>query len=139
MREIQTEQLPERNPITHAIHKREVFWQITLPFILAVIIFLAACVLIIFVSQPASNRLFSDISLIWLILLAFIPTLLLIAIVGGLAYLVIRLIGILPKYARKVQDIFNLIQTKVHQGSDAASKPFITIQGLISGIKSQLR
>ena len=34
--------LPERNPLTHARHRKEVFWQITLPVILCALLLVAA-------------------------------------------------------------------------------------------------
>jgi len=58
----------ERNPVTHARHRREVFWQITLPLIIGTV--LCALLGALAVAAPMSGASqWADISLIWLILI----------------------------------------------------------------------
>lgn len=48
-------QLPERNPVTHAAHRREVFWQITFPFLIALIILLGLVAGVIFAGTTGAG------------------------------------------------------------------------------------
>ena len=61
---------PERNPKTHATHRREVFWQITLPLIIGILLMVAAIVAIILsATQPVTDlERWAGVSLIWMIL-----------------------------------------------------------------------
>ncbi len=133
--------LPARNPITHAAHRREVLWQITLPLLVGILIILALAVFSVIAAiqgNSSSVMVWSDISAIWLILPTLILILILAALFGGLAYLVIRLIGVLPGYARKIQDIFAQIETTVRKLSDKAASPVIRISELTAMIQAAL-
>jgi len=128
----------ERNPITTAAHRREVFWQITLPLILGLLLVLAVTVLAaVSGSGPASK--WGDISLIWLILLTLLPILIFTVIIAGLAFGVFRLIGILPGYARQVQDFFMLVQEQVRKGADKAVDPALKAHSFLAGIAALRR
>jgi hypothetical protein len=124
MREGNFSKPPERNPVTHAAHKREVFWQITFPLVIGVIILLALAVGSGFINQNSASQA-ADISSIWLILPVLMFTLILTFLFGGLAYGLIRLIGILPPYAALVQNYFVIFSLKVRQVSDIAVEPVL--------------
>jgi len=118
-----------RNPDTHESHRREVFWQITFPVILGALILLTFSVLTITLSV-GNKSVWADISLIWLIIPAlFFSFLVLLLLIGG-AYAVIKLIEVLPLYARRLHIWLVLFGLKVGQVGDAAVKPFVKIQGL---------
>lgn len=95
--------LPEPNPVTMARHRREVFRQITFPLILIVLIFLALVVLA-WIATAMQASLWADISIILLSTLLVLMLFLGIAILAGIAYLVIYLNQSLPPYTRLVQD-----------------------------------
>lgn len=130
--------LAERNPATHKAHQKEVLWQITVPLILGLLVLLALCVLAAIGPAGVASR-WADVSLIWLILPMFILLFILIAIFGGTAFGVIKLIGALPVYARKVQDIFVTIGAIVRQYSDKAVEPILRTQGFMASLRRLLR
>ncbi len=134
MNEIQSTSIHERNPVTHARHSKQVFWQIILPMLVALLILIAVAILA-GISGSAPARLWADISLIWLIVLAIPPILVVAVLIMGLAYLTIRLIGIIPRYTLRIQGILGVVQEKVHTISDKVSAPFIKINGFVAGVK----
>jgi hypothetical protein len=135
MRENETITAPERNPQTQTAHQREVLWQITVPFIVGIILFLVVAVLVS-LSGPAPARLWGDVALIWLILPMFVVLLILIGITGGLVYLLIRLNLALPGLAFKAQNLVRAIQDKITAVADQTVKPVFKIEGIRASVKS---
>jgi hypothetical protein len=116
-----------RNPVTHAKHRREVFWQITIPVIIGVILIVGVAILIILASIGnfmVSSKL-ADISIIWLIIPAMIISLIVALILAGLVYLVYMALIYLPGISFKIGGIFDIVRLKVRQFSDLAVKPVV--------------
>ena len=124
MREGNFSRPPERNPVTHAAHKREVFWQIIFPLVIGALVILTLAVGTWFISQNSASQA-SNISTIWLILPVLVLLLILTFLFGGLAYGLIRLIGILPPYAALIQNYFVFFNQKVRQACDLAAEPVL--------------
>ena len=130
-------QSQERNPVTRDAHRRQVLWQITLPFVVGVLLILALAVLSV-VSALGGGEVVSrwaDISLIWLILPMIVFTLIFLAVVSGLVYLVVKLIGVLPGYAFKAQEFLASLQEKLRSLSDKAAQPVIKVGGVWAGVR----
>ncbi len=129
--------LPERNPKTHAAHRKEVGWQITLPLVIGCLIIALAVAGVIWSAVDANPELsrWSDISLIWLILPALFFTLIPLAVLFGLTFLVSKLLGVLPGYARLVQDTFVNIHSKVLRFSDALVAPSLKLKSWSAGAR----
>jgi len=127
----------EPNPVTHVTHQREVFWQITLPLVLGVLVILALAGLTIAAGiglSPATST-WASISLIWLILPGLIIVLVLIVFLSSVIYGIIRLEQVLPVYARQVQDFFYLVQRKIRQGADRVVQPVIKVSEWWEGLQ----
>lgn len=116
--------LPDRNPVTHAVHKREVFWQIIFPIIVGALIILTLAVGSGLVSYNIASQA-ANISMMWLLIPLLFFTLIFIIMTAGLAYGLIRLIGILPPYAALVQNFFIMLNLEVRQASDLAAEPVL--------------
>jgi len=128
--------LPERNPATYAAHRREVFWQITFPFILALIILLglvAGVILAGYQGMEAVSR-WADVSLIWLLLPLLIVLLVTLVVLSGVVYLITKLLGVIPGYARIAQDFFLLIQARVKSISDKLVEPILKLHSFKAGV-----
>jgi hypothetical protein len=119
-----------RNPITHQAHRRDVFWQITLPFILG-----AAA------SWGAMGRVttWANISVIWLVLIMFLPGLILLIILAALVVGVTWLFVKLPEYALQVQNFFLMIVWQVKQFSNKTVEPVLRIESARASLKSIFR
>jgi hypothetical protein len=130
--------IPERNPVTYEAHRRQVFWQITFPFVIVIII-IAALVLITLIAAAGNSSgvsKWADISLIWIILPTLVINLIPLALIGALAYGMIRLIGILPGYARIAQDFLSTVRVKARSYANTAAKPVIKTGSFMAGVKA---
>lgn len=141
MRDIDVLRYAERNSVTEADHKRDVLWQITLPFVVGVLVILifGALVIVSAVKGPEGVSLWADISLIWLIIPALLITLLAAAVLGALLYGVIRLIDVLPRYTYKAQLLLNTVQRKIAQFSNTAAEPVMKASTWTAALKALFR
>lgn len=123
---------PERNPKTHAEHKREVFWQITLPLIIGSLLLLAALSAIIFSAiQPVTDvGRWADVSLMWLILPTLFFALIILVIMVGLVYAISLLLRIIPRYACIIQLYFEQAQGKISQLTNLLVEPILRVNSL---------
>lgn len=129
--------LQERNPKTEAAHRQQVLWQVTVPLILGIILILVLAVLTT-LAGTGTVHVLGDISMIWLILPTLVILFVFTAIFGGLAYLVIRLIGALPRLALKAHHLIKGLQEKLTRAADAAVKPVIKVEGWRATLKALL-
>lgn len=127
----------QRNPKTHLEHKREVFWQITLPLLVGIAIILAAVGAIIFSTiQPVTDvERWADVSLIWLILPSLFFALILFAVLAGLIYAVSFLIRLIPRYTLIIQLYFEQARSKAGQLLDVSVEPIMRINSIWAAIR----
>jgi hypothetical protein len=135
MSEIQPSSLPERNPVTHRAHRREVLLQVTIPFGIGLVIVLVASVLVTLGPDDSVSRL-GDTSLIWLIIPQLFVCLLFLILMGALAFGVVWLVRTLPRYARQLQDLFNRIGLRTRKITDAIVEPVLRIQSFQAKLKA---
>ena len=138
MSNFQSSSLPERNPATHQSHRRQVFWQITAPFVVGILIILTLAVLSA-LSGDASISRWADISLIWLIIPSMLAALVILVLLAGVTYGVIWLIGTIPRYSRQAQDILVTIESKVKQVSDAVVEPVLRVESFKASLHALFR
>jgi hypothetical protein len=115
-------------------HRRQVFWQVWVPFGAAILVFLALCVLIVLSAAYANPRLtsFSNISAIWIILFMVPPGLMLLAVLAGFIYLISRLLRLLPPYAHLAQAYTAYFAALVRYGLDKLVKPVIAVNAFFA-------
>ena len=133
--------LPPRNPKTHARHRQDVIWQITVPVMIAFIIVLGLSGVVIWSciqAKPEVSR-WADASLIWLSVPAIITAFIFLLLLSGITFGIIMLIQVLPGYARLVQDFFLRLQIKVLEFSNRLVRPLITIRGYLAGLRELRR
>lgn len=132
---------PERNPDTHAAHRRDVFRQITLPTLIGLIVIIALTAAVIYAGASGNSQVsrWADVSLIWLLLPSTIISLLFVAILAALAFLITRLLHIFPIYAYRLQLIFRDIQSKIETGTDIAVEPVLKINSFLARARALLR
>jgi hypothetical protein len=133
--------IPEPNPITRERHRREVLLQITLPLGIGVLLILILMLGVIWAGANGVGSVsqWADVALIWLILQALVIGLVFLVMLAGMAYAVTMLLGVLPGYARKVQDFFLLVSVRVRQGSDTAVEPFLRYYSFKASIRALFR
>ena len=123
--------IPTRNPDTQQKHRREVFWQITVPLTVGAIAILAACVLpVVVIARGGEVRNWADISLIWLILPTMVFALIPLALLAAITYGLTRLIGVVPGYLFRAQQLFKAIQRRVGVLADKSAAVVISLHQL---------
>jgi hypothetical protein len=131
--------VPSRNRAAADLHRRQVRWQITIPMVLfGLIVITVGGYLIASAGIGSPTGLWRDVALIWLLVLSMLAALIPLALLAGLTYGLIRLIGILPEWTYKLQRL-------VEQAADAAaglsrvvSAPLIRINAFSAGLRQLL-
>jgi hypothetical protein len=119
--------LPERNPVTHARHRREVFYQITLPLLIGLLLLIVFFVFILLTVTQGGSTLqrWADVSLIWLIIPALFFTLIILVMMGAFIYLITFLLRLIPGYAHIGQMYLEMVKTRVGKITDLIVEPFL--------------
>ncbi|HJS20485.1 MAG TPA: hypothetical protein VJ785_17180 [Anaerolineales bacterium] len=117
-------------------HRREVKWKILAPVIASVVICFVCSALVYVATFSYSGDVarWAQISTIWLSIPTIIFMLIFFALVGGIAFLLTKLLSILPRYTGKTQDIFHKIKSYTRRGTDYAAMPIIFINSLGASI-----
>lgn len=124
--------LMPRNPLTHQRHRREVFWQISLPFIVGCLILLVLAVLATRLSAESAST-WADISLIYMIIPAMFFSLLAVIILSAGIYLTLRLLRALPFYFFRGQNWFLLVNLQAGRIGDRLVEPFLRVRAWKAG------
>src|SRR3972149_924682 len=104
----------ERNQETQAIHRRQVFWQITLPLVILAMIFLALTVVVSLGGAGYQSR-WADISLIWCLCPNLLVLLLCVGSLGGVGYGLFRLQRALPGKMFRLQKFSHTVPEGVQK------------------------
>jgi hypothetical protein len=125
------------NPETRASHKREFGRQVLLPLGLFLLISAGAVAAAVYF-QVGSVERWSQIASIFLMIFWMLLGLILLVILGGLVFVVSKLLHLLPPYTRIAQDGIETIRTQVEAGTDITVKPVIKIQSFLAVIDTLL-
>jgi hypothetical protein len=125
---------PIDSPTVHA-HKRQLAWQILVPFLVVTALIIAAAVLVA-TGAASGTRAWADVSIIWLIAPMLVPALFFVIVLGSLIYGIAKLTQITPRYTGKAQDFFALLSGWMRKIADGAAKPFVWYQQAGAVIKS---
>jgi uncharacterized BrkB/YihY/UPF0761 family membrane protein len=119
--------LPERNPLTHAKHRREVFWQIIFPMLIGILLVLVVVAVILLSATHAATNLsrWADVSLIWLIMPSLFFALIILIALISIIYLITVVLRITPGYARILQNYFEIGRYRVSQYSNRIVEPIL--------------
>ena len=124
-----------RDQIAYQKHRREVFWQITLPVLVGIGIFLVAFVLVILSGSRGASQ-GADIAAIWLLILPIFMTLIGCVLVAALVYGVWKLIEVLPSNMYKLQNALMMVRNKVSNFSNYSTAPFIKAQSISASMSA---
>jgi hypothetical protein len=116
----------QRNPITQVIHRRQVFWQITLPIVILAVIFLALTVVVSLNGAGYQSR-WADISSIWCLCPGIFVLLSCVGLLGGMSYGLFRLQRVLPGKLFSLQNLSLKARDGVQKVSDAAVEPVLKV------------
>ena len=124
-----------RNQQAKARHQKEVLWQITLPLILGILLFLGAAILASLGASGDISR-WADATLVWLILPWLVVAFLVIAILSGLVYGVVKLIQVVPYGFFRLNEFIRRIQGIISRAGDKAVEPVLKAASLKGRLKA---
>jgi FtsH-binding integral membrane protein len=114
------------NPKTRSAHRKETFWQIVFPLLVAILV-IAAIVAAIVINGVGTASVWADIALIVLIIPAMVimifPLIIIVLLIVGSS----KMLAIIPGYAHQVQIFFRRIRMRATEYSDIAVKPVIDL------------
>ncbi|MBE3119900.1 MAG: hypothetical protein IMZ50_14245 [Candidatus Atribacteria bacterium] len=123
---------------TVCAHKRQLAWQILVPFLVMAGLIIAGAVLVVTGGAPRTG-VWADVSLIWLLAPALFFALAFLVIMITIIYGMAKLLQIMPRYTGKAQDIFARLSAGTRKVADGATKPFVWFRQAGAVIKSIFR
>lgn len=131
-------QLPHPEHYSYKVHRKQMVMQIILPVALAGFLLAGMIVLISLATFKSGGDVgrWAAISTMWIVIPVMMAGLISLAILGGLIYLLARLLGILPAYTGLAQDYVYLARTYILRGADMLANQVIAIDGFIGKIKA---
>jgi hypothetical protein len=129
-------QLPRHEQYSYQQHRKQRVTQIILPMVIAVLLMVGLIVLISLSTFNSGGDVgrWAAISTIWIIIPILIAGLIVLAILGGLIYLMARALGALPYYTGMAQDYVFIARGYIIRAADAAVKPVIALNGYLESI-----
>ena len=113
-------------------------WQIILPVALTAILFVALVALINIATfnQGGDAGRWAAISTIWIVIPIMLGLLIVTALLGGLVYLMQKLLNITPTYTGMAQDYVYLAQGYIKRAAGAIVKPVLQLNGILASINA---
>jgi hypothetical protein len=132
--------LPQPVHESYKRHRKQLAWQIILPMVLSVVLCIALIVLIGFATFRDGGDVgrWAAISTIWIVVPIMIGSLIVLALLGGLVYLMAKLLNIMPTYTGMAQDYVHIAVSYIKRGADAVVKPVFFVDGLGASIRAFL-
>ncbi len=132
--------LPEPVHESYRKHRKQRTMQIILPIVLAALLFIALIVLVNIATFRDNGDVgrWAAISTMWIAIPVCIMGLVFLALIGGLVYLMGRLLGIAPRYTGKAQDFVHKLAIRIRRAADISVKPVFAVNGFGATIKALL-
>lgn len=130
-------QLPQPQHYSYLQYRKQRTTQIILPMVISTLLMIGMIVLISFVTFKSEGDVgrWAAISVIWIVIPILLAGLILLAILGGLIYLMARALGALPYYTGMAQDYVYKARGYIIRAADMVAAPIIAIDGYIENIK----
>lgn len=112
--------------------------QIILPVVLTILLIIASIVLISIAAFRDGGDVarWAAVSTIWIVIPIMIGMLIFLVILGGLIYLMAKLLNVTPTYTGMVQDYVRKAAVYIKQGADAVVKPVIQFKGFLAKVEA---
>ncbi|HSL27813.1 MAG TPA: hypothetical protein VK900_01335 [Anaerolineales bacterium] len=121
-------------------HRRQRTTQIILPVVLGALVFMGLVVLVNIGTWSYNGDVgrWAAIATMWISIPVCLMGFVFLALLGGLVYLMGRLLGVAPTYTGKAQDFVHKLAIRIRLVADKAAKPVISINGFGATIKALL-
>ena len=119
-------------------HRKQLMWQIILPVVLTSLLLIALIVVINIATFRDNGDVarWAAVSTIWIVIPIMIGLLIFTALLGGLVYLLAKLLHITPTYTGMVQDYVYIAQGYIKRASEAIVKPVLQLNGILASINA---
>ena len=119
-------------------HRNQVMRQIILPVALSALLLVGIVVLVSYAtfSQGGDVGRWAAISTMWVILPMLLGGLVVLAILGGLIYLMWRALKALPYYTGIAQDYVFIARGYIIRGANMLVKPILSLDGWLQSMKA---
>jgi len=130
--------IPQPAHKSYKRHRKQLVWQIILPMVLASLLFIALIVLISVATFRDGGDVarWAALSTIWIVAPIMIGLLIFTALLGGLVYLMKKLLNITPTYTGMAQDYVHLAVGYIKRASEAIVKPVLQLNGILASINA---
>jgi hypothetical protein len=130
--------IPEPIHESYRRHRRQRTSQIILPIVLASLVFTAVVVLVIIATANGTGDVgrWAAVSTIWIAIPTCILGFTFLAVVGGLVYLMGKLLGVAPTYTGKAQDFVHKLAIRIRLIADKTVKPVFAVNGFGATVKA---
>lgn len=130
------ENLPKPVHESYLKHRKDTAWKIIFPVVLSSVLCLGLIVLINIATFRGGGDVqrWADISTMWMAIPVMVLLLVVFAVLGGIVYLLAKLLHIAPPYTAMAQEFFYKIEGYAKRGADAVAQPFIFIDSLGASI-----
>lgn len=131
---------PEPVHESYRRYRRQRINQIIVPIVLAAILFIGMVILVNIATFRDNGDVgrWAAISTIWIVIPVCISGLVFLALLGGLVYLMARLLGVAPTYTGKAQDFIHKLAIHIRRAADMAVKPVFSVNGFGATLKALL-
>jgi hypothetical protein len=131
-------QLPHPEHYSYLRHRKERVTQIYLPMIITALLLVGLIVLISVstFNQGGDVGRWAAISTMWLSTFILFGGLITLAILGGLVYLMSRLLSALPYYTGIAQDYVQIARGYILRGAEMVTKPIIAADSFLANFKA---
>jgi hypothetical protein len=132
--------LPEPVHESYRRHRRQRNSQIIVPIVLAAFLFIAVVVLVNIATFRDNGDVgrWAAVSTIWIVIPVCIAGFVFLALLGGLVYLMARLLGVAPTYTGRAQDFVHKLAIRIRRLADMAVKPVFAVNGFGATLKALL-
>jgi len=132
--------LPKPVHESYKRHRRQLIGQIILPMVITGLSFVALIVLINVATFRENGDVarWAAISTIWIVIPIMIASLIFLAVLVGLVYLLKRLLSITPTYTGLAQNFVHKLAIRIRLAADALVKPVIFVDGIGASINRLL-
>lgn len=119
-------------------HRKQLFWQIIFPMVLTSLLLIALIVVVNIATFRDGGDVgrWAAISTIWIVIPIMIGLLIVLALLGGLVYLLQKLLNITPTYTGMAQDYVYIAQGYIKRATEALVKPVLQLNGILAGINA---
>jgi heme/copper-type cytochrome/quinol oxidase subunit 2 len=119
-------------------HRKDRAWKIIFPVVFSVVLCIALIVLVNVATFRDNGDVarWAAVSTIWIIIPIMIGMLIFTALLGGLVYLMYKLLDVAPTYTGMAQDYVHKAALYIKRGADAVVRPIINLNGILASISA---